>query len=58
MFYYNYSGQADTQSHSKSMDRLLTHLRNDLKALVVQWQLLGRVSDISYQDRVSQIYAK
>lgn len=58
-FYYEYNGQAETQSYSKSMDRLLTHLRNDIKAVAALWTQLGlRDPNTSFQDRVSKTYAR
>lgn len=56
-FYYEYSGQADDQAKSKSMDRLLTQLRNDIKQVASEWDLLGGRQNISFQDRVSRPYA-
>lgn len=56
MFFSEYNGQADSQSHSKSMSRLLTHLRNDIKAVAEQWKSLGNNKTTPFADVVSEIY--
>lgn len=56
VFYYNYCGQADTQTHSKSMNRLLHHLKDDIKAVATQWNLFLRDKSISFSEQISRVY--
>lgn len=54
-FYKQYSGQ-----QSKSMDRLLTHLRNDIKYLATQWDSFSskKDGDEGFKERMCNLYAQ